>query len=318
MAHLSRPFIFGIQTRFVAFSAVPFRRFQAAMPRLFSSYIVTPPELNEALRNPEEGRIVPLCAAWFMPNDPEKRTGLGVFKQQRIPGSRFFDLDEIKDPDSPYPHMLPTQEMFEEGMASLGIRRDDKVVVYDAAETGLFSAPRAGWMLKVFGHPKVHLLNNFKFWVEDGYPVESGEPPVVEKSTYSVSNFSPGLVVKFAEMKEIARSNLQEGTEKTQLLDARPEGRWAGTSPEPRPGLPSGHMPGSISIPFPELLDPNTKTLLPAEKLREVFKAKGVDPEKPAISSCGTGVTAAIIETALEETNYVPRERRQLYDGSWT
>ncbi|KAL2010842.1 hypothetical protein VTN00DRAFT_3560 [Thermoascus crustaceus] len=289
-----------------------------------SSYIVTPKELHEALKKSPptkistSPRVIPLCAAWFMPNDPEGRKGIDVFRKSRIPQARFFDIDAVKDHESPYPHMLPTAETFAEAMSDLGIRRDDAIVVYDTEELGIFSAPRVGWTLRVFGHPNVHILNNHRLWVREGYPTESGEPAPVEKSNYPVPAYDTDLVVRFPEMKEIAKDYGKEGSEGIEILDARSYGRWAGTENEPRPGLSSGHMPGSKSMPFQELLDPETKTLLPGPELRKIFEAKGVDPAKTIISSCGTGVTAAIIETALGEADYGETRERRLYDGSWT
>lgn len=293
-----------------------------------------------------------------MPNDPQKRTGAEAFKRLRIPHARFLDIDKVKDLDSIYPHMLPTSDVFETAMQELGIKRDDQIVVYDSEETGLFSAPRVGWTLRLFGHEKVHVLNNFRLWVKEGYPVESGELDAAvmpeQKSGYTVSTMKPELVVNYAEMKQIAKNNLEteaaeakkeaeerkkeqeqenegEGEDKKsssssrkesasehQILDARPYGRWAGIDPEPRVGLPSGHIPGSISVPFNELLDPETKTLLPKERLREIFAAKGVKEGKPTISSCGTGVTAAVVDLALEQAGYVEKDNRRIYDGSWT
>ena len=290
------------------------------------SYIVTPKELSEALTKnvhtkiSTAPRIIPVCASWFLPNDPHKRTGQQVFKEQRIPSARFFDLDAVKDHDSPYPHMLPTAEGFAKAMQHIGIKKDDQVVIYDTKELGIFSAPRVGWTFKVFGHPYVHILNNFRLWVEQGYPIESGEPGDLNDgpSHYPEPSINPDMVVKFAEVKEIAKDYGKEGAEGIQILDARPRARWAGTAPEPRPGLSSGHIPGSISVPHSELLDPETGALLPAEELRRIFESKGIDPEKPIISSCGTGVTAAVIETALEEAGVGRADERRLYDGSWT
>ena len=292
----------------------------------FSSYIVTPKELSEALRKnvptkiSTAPRVIPLCAAWFLPNDPQSRTGKDVFKKKRIPSARFFDLDEVKDHDSPYPHMLPTAEGFAEAMKNIGIRRDDEIVVYDTEELGIFSAPRVAWTFKVFGHPTVHVLNNFRLWVQQGFPTESGDVAAIveEGSQYPVPILDSGRVVKFGEMKEIAKDHNKEGREEVTVLDARPKGRWAGTEPEPRPGLSSGHIPGSINIPHSELLDPKTGALLPRDRLREIFKSKGVDPEKPIISSCGTGVTAAVIDAALGEADSSGDINRRLYDGSWT
>ena len=289
---------------------------------MLNSYLVTPAQLSEALKaNASQGagpRIIPLCGSWFLPNDPQKRTGQQVFQEKRIPSARFFDLDAVKDHDSPYPHMLPTAEGFAKAMRGMGLKKDDVLVAYDSQELGIFSAPRIGWTLKVFGHPEVHVLNNFKIWVEQGYPTESGESSqTLETSDYPVPDFKPDMVVNFREMKQIAKDNGQ-GASSPQVLDARSYGRWSGKEPEPRPGLSSGHIPGSISVPVSELLDPESKTLLPGEKLKQLFESKGLDSNAPIISSCGTGVTAAVIDAALQESGFGDARNRRLYDGSWT
>jgi len=288
------------------------------------TYLVTPEQLSSALTNmippkiSTAPRIIPLCASWFLPNDPQKRTGQQVFQEQRIPHARFFDLDAVKDHDSPYPHMLPTAEDFATAMQKLGIRKDDEIVVYDSKELGIFSAPRVGWTFKVFGHPGVHVLNNFRLWVEQGYPTESGAMEAADESHYPVPQIDPEKVVKFAEVKDIAKHYGEEGAEGIQILDARPRGRWAGTSPEPRPGLASGHIPGSLSVPMSELLDSKMGALLPGEELKKVLLGMGVEGDKPIISSCGTGVTAAVIDAALGEAGLGRVEDRRVYDGSWT
>ena len=211
------------------------RQMQRARNVSFDSYIVTPKELSRALTKnvptkiSTAPRVIPLCAAWFLPNDPHGRTGKDVFEKKRIPSARFFDLEAIKDHDSPYPHMLPTTVVFAEAMKKLGIRRDDLIVVYDTEELGIFSAPRVGWTLKVFGHPAVHVLNNFRLWVKQGYTTESGEVAAIveEGSHYPVPSIDPGKVVDFAEMREIAKDHNKEGRDEVQVLDARPKGRWA-------------------------------------------------------------------------------------------
>ena len=293
---------------------------QIALP----SYIVTPKQLYDVLdQNVETGssespRTIPLCAAWFLPNDG--RTGQQVFREKRIPSARFFDLDAVRDYGSPYPHMLPTAEGFAKAMQNLGIRKDDHIVVYDTQELGIFSAPRVGWTLSVFGHPHVHILNNFRLWVQQGYSTESGEvaPVIEERSQYPIPEVNLREVVSFNEMKDLVQGHGKQGSENFQVLDARSQGRWAGTEPEPRPGLSSGHMPGSISVPISDLLDPRTKVLLSGEELRRLFETKGIDLKKPTISSCGTGVTAAVIDAALNEAGYGDKKDRRLYDGSWT
>ena len=290
----------------------------------FSSYIVTPQELYKALNKnaptaiSTAPKVVPVCAAWFMPNDPQKRTGLEAFKNKRIPSARFFDIDEIKDSESEYPHMLPTCDAFAEAMSNLGIKKDDELVVYDTEELGIFSAPRVAWTMRVYGHPKVHLLNNFRLWVKEDLPVETGPPEVPNITKYPVPSYNTDMVVKYAEMKTIGYDYGKEGAEEIQILDARSKGRFDGTEPEPRPGLSSGHMPGATSVPFQELLDPETKALLSSEELRKIFEGKNLDPKKPFITSCGTGVTAAVVEAALKEAQFGSEDDRRLYDGSWT
>lgn len=301
------------------------------------TYLVSPAELDAALKKNVSSKlstapkIVPLCASWFLPNDG--RNGRETFLAERIPRAQFFDLDAVKDPHSPYPHMLPSAQDFAAAMSKLGIRRHDSVVVYDSKELGIFSAPRVGWTLQAFGHPNVHVLNNFRKWVEEGYPTESGQPKAVDDVDYPVPQLDKSKVVAFEEVREIAKEQGLEGAEEVQILDARSLGRWKGVDPEPREGKPSfhcqnvysltiaglssGHIPHSISVPVSDLLDADTKTLLPAEKLQEVFKSKNIDASKPIIASCGTGVTAAVIDAALTEAGF-PTEQRRLYDGSWT
>jgi thiosulfate/3-mercaptopyruvate sulfurtransferase len=253
-----------------------------------------------------------------MPNDPEARTGKAAFTERRIPKARFFDLDKVIDKHSELPHMLPGPKKFAEAMAQIGIRYEDTVVVYDSVELGIFSAPRVAWTLKTFGHPKVHILNNFRLWVEEGLPLESGSIHSSDCCTYPIPEMDESKVASFEEVREVALDYNKEGAEGVQILDARSYGRWSGRDPEPRPGLSSGFMPGSINIPFDTVLDPATKAFFPPEKLREIFQGKGIDPNKPIISSCGTGVTACVLETALTVADYGNPARRRVYDGSWT
>lgn len=207
------------------------------------SYLVTPAQLNTVLqknihsRLSTAPRVVPLCASWFLPNDG--RNGYDTFIEERIPHARFFDLDEVKDPTSPYPHMLPTPQIFAEAMRRMGIRTEDSVVVYDSKELGIFSAPRVGWTLRAFGHENVHILNNFKKWVEEGYPTEKGPGREPYHVDYPVPELNTSVVVGFEEVRDIAKDMKKEGAEEVQILDARSKGRWAGTDPEPREGKSS-------------------------------------------------------------------------------
>ncbi|KAG9249083.1 putative thiosulfate sulfurtransferase TUM1 [Calycina marina] len=290
--------------------------------RCFSSYLVTPSELSDALKkNPPSKistspRTVAVCASWFLPTS--HLNGLQTFRKKRIPGSRFFDLDKVIDKRSPYPHMLPSASDFAKAMSGLGIKKDDTVVVYDSHELGIFSAPRVGWTMKTFGHDSVHVLNNFKLWVEEGLPTESGEFWDVDTCVYPIPRFDESKVIAFEEVRDVVKDQGKEGAEGVQILDARSTGRWSGADPELRPGLESGHMPGSISVPMSDLLDPVKKSILPGAELKKIFEAKGVDPNRPIVTSCGTGVTAAIVDAALNEAGYEAAGSRKLYDGSWT
>jgi thiosulfate/3-mercaptopyruvate sulfurtransferase len=212
-----------------------------------TNYLVTPHELDLALQKnvysklSTAPRIIPLCATWFLPNDPKKRTGKQSFLESRIPKARFFDLDAVKDKDSPYPHMLPSAEAFAKAMGELGIRRDDSVVVYDSSDLGIFSAPRVAWTLKAFGHDTVHILNNYKLWVDQGYPVETGDQVASFHTVdYPVSQLDSNKVVSFEELKEKVSEQGKEGAEDFQILDARPVGRFEGKDPEPREGRTAG------------------------------------------------------------------------------
>ncbi|KAF2666553.1 Rhodanese-like protein [Microthyrium microscopicum] len=298
----------------------------ASSQALLSSFLVTPTALSNALRKnvytklSTSPRVIPLCAAWFMPNDPKSRTGHAAYLAGHVPRARFFDLDAVSDKNSPYPHMLPSPEVFAQALGKLGIRRDDSVVVYDSAELGIFSAPRVAWTLRVFGHPEIHILNNFKTWVDQGLPVEKGEPEEkVSEESYPVPTIDSSMVESFDELKQrlSEQEGKKEGAEAFTVIDARSPGRFDGSDAEPRPGISSGHMPSAINIPFTDVLSARTKAFLSPEELRVYFECKNVDPKKPIVSSCGTGVTACVIDAALTEAGY-PQEGRKVYDGSWT
>lgn len=295
--------------------------------RPFSNYLVTPREFMQEFVNsipllsgrPEpESRIVPVCAAWFMPNDPHKRTGMQVYKEAHIPQARFFDIDYIKDDDSPYPHMLPSTHKYSSCCHHMGIKENDTLVVYDTAELGIFSAPRVAFTFRAFGHTgSVHVLNNFREYVRQGFPTVSGHPQkhmeAAGKHDYAAKpKFKPGGIARYGYMQKLA-----DGEGDAVAIDARSKGRFDGTADEPRPGLQSGHMPRSLNLPFTELLDPQTKAFLPTDKLREVLFGLGINEHQHIVSSCGTGVTAAIVDTALMEIGF-PQKQRKIYDGSWT
>lgn len=320
------PFLSGSLPRYSSCAFLLSLSYHSSLPttrRSMSSYLVSPSDLHNAIKtNPPsdispEPRVIPLCASWFPANDHKARTGSQVFRQKRIPKARFFDLDKVIDTHSPFPHMIPSAVDFAASMSGLGIRKEDILVVYDSKELGIFSAPRVGWMLKAFGHPKVHILNNFRLWVEQGLPTEQGEIRGFKHCAYPVPKLDEGKIASYEEVREAIMDHNKEGREGIQVLDSRSSDEFSGKYPGPRPDSPSGHMPGSINIPYDLMLDPETKAFLPSNQLMELFRTKGVDPLKPIISS-GTSITAYVIETALNETQYGSSDSRKVYDGSWS
>jgi thiosulfate/3-mercaptopyruvate sulfurtransferase len=245
-----------------------------------------------------------LDASFYMP--AEARDPHAVFAQGHIPGARFFDLELIADQETSLPHMVPTAGRFERGVAALGLNSGDHVVFYD--QKGLFSAARGWWMMKLFGHDHVAVLDGgLPKWRAEGRPVETGTPPPAAPGNFQAT-------LRASRLRGIGDmlANLQSGAE--QVLDARAAGRFTGASPEPRPGLPSGHIPGAASVPATDLLAPD-QTMLPPDALRARFAQAGVDASKPVVTSCGTGVTAAILTLGLAVAGL---PEGALYDGSWT
>lgn len=224
------------------------------------------------------------------------------YLEQHIPGAVFFDIEDLADHATSLPHMLPSAEDFSRSMSALGVGDDMAIVVYE--QEGVFSAPRAWWMLRTFGAQHVYVLDGgLHAWTEAGFPTKSGLGP------RPASNFHATLdrraVINLSQLRDRI-------TNRGQILDARPAARFNGTAPEPRPGLSSGHMPGAISVPFTELAEDGR--LKSAGKLRELFLAKNIDLKQPIITTCGSGVTAAVIALGLEG---VGAQNVSLYDGSW-
>lgn len=254
-------------------------------------------------------RVIAIDGSWYMPNSD--RNALAEFEQERLPNSRFFDVDGIKDSNSPYPHMLPTLADFNKAIKSLGIQKDDKLVIYD--RVGNFSAPRVAWTFQVFGHDDVQLLNNYPSYLQYSYPLERSNVEITP-SNYESTEFDSNGVLSFDQFVEI----VSDGSKRNQynILDARSYERFTGEAPEPRPGLPSGHAPGAKSLPFTKVLDENN-LFLKEPQLIEVLQSIKFEPEKPTIVMCGTGVTACILKTALDSIGY-NKKGIQVYDGSWT
>jgi thiosulfate/3-mercaptopyruvate sulfurtransferase len=219
-----------------------------------------------------------------------------------IPGAIFFDIEQLSDRSSPLPHMLPPPAVVSRSFSALGIGDNMAIVIYE--QEGVFSAPRAWWMLKTFGAQNVTLLDGgLRAWVEAGLPTESGDVSRAPAAFHA--KLEPNAVKDFSQMQHMIAAHAQ-------ILDARSAGRFSGALPEPRPGIQSGHMPGATSIPFTELADAGR--LKPAEELRRLFAAKGVDINQPITTTCGSGVTAAVIALGLELAG---AKQVSLYDGSW-
>lgn len=241
-------------------------------------------------------------ASWYLP--AAKRDGKAEYVDGHIPGAVFFDIDEVSDKSSDLPHMLPDPTGFEAAAAGLGVNTEDDIVVYDGG--GLFSAPRVWWMFRLFGARKVHVLEGgLPRWKAEGRPLEQGAAQR-QAGQFSVRFNKDGV----ASMADVA-SALKDKS--TQVLDVRAAGRFTGEAPEPRPNLPSGHMPGARNLPITELVA--NGALKSKEELLQAFKDAGIDPDAALITSCGSGVSAAIANLALEVAG---KPQPKLYDGSWT
>lgn len=246
--------------------------------------------------------IVVVDGSWYLPTmnrDPEAEYLAG-----HIPGAIRFDIDEIRDKSSPLPHMLPSPEAFASAVRALGIGDGMKIVVYDGA--GLFSAPRVWWMFRVFGARDVAILEGgFPAWQAEGRSVEQG-PGQPRQPRHFTARLNHAVV---ADLTDVQRA-LKTGS--AQVVDARPRDRFRGEAPEPRPGVRSGHMPGSLSLPFTDMVADGR--LKAPDEIRAAFETAGVDPDRPVITSCGSGVSAAILAVALRQ---IRRPAKALYDGSW-
>jgi thiosulfate/3-mercaptopyruvate sulfurtransferase len=242
-------------------------------------------------------------ASWFMPGDA--RDAKALYRERRIPGAVFFDIDEIADTESALPHMLPSPEKFASRMRKLGIGDGMKIIVYDNA--GIFSAARVWWTFRVMGHEDVAVLDGgFPAWERAGLPIEDGAPMPRGERHFSVQ-FRADLVADLADMRRIVERT------RAPVLDARPGPRFRGEAAEPRAGLRSGHMPGAINMPFATLIGAGG-LLRSREELATIFAEAGVELKQAPVCSCGSGVTAPIIALALARLG---RWDARVYDGSW-
>jgi thiosulfate/3-mercaptopyruvate sulfurtransferase len=263
-----------------------------------SRWLVAIPWLAENLNDPN---LVVVDGSYYLP--AMKRDARAEYLAGHIPGAVFFDIDEIADHSNKLPHMLPDAETFARHMARLGIGDGMKIVVYDGG--GLFSAPRVWWTLRLFGAKDVKILDGgFPQWRAELRPIESGI--VMRKLAHFTPRFDPSWVA------DMARVEKALGSGAVQVLDARPAERFRGEAPEPRPGVHSGRMPGSKSVPVAGVVE-NGRLASPG-RIKAALAEGGVDLEKPIITSCGSGVTAATMWLALDAIGKPPQA---LYDGSW-
>ncbi|WP_140985098.1 3-mercaptopyruvate sulfurtransferase [Asticcacaulis tiandongensis] len=247
----------------------------------------------------DEGKVKILDGSWALDGTDMQ----ALYRASHIPTAQFFDLEAISDRQSSLPHMAPPPEVFAGAVSQMGIAPTDHVVIYD--RQGLFSAARVWWTFRLMGHETVQVLRGgVPAWQAAGLPVSSDMLPKQPASypTPQVNNLS----ININDLKDILKSNTSA------ILDARPLARFKGEAPEPRAGLRSGHIPESLSLPFSALL--HDGALKPENELKTLFSALGLNKDTPVITTCGSGITAAIIALALFEAGY---DKVRLYDGSW-
>lgn len=264
-----------------------------------SPWLVTTEWLAERIGKPD---VVVVDGSSYLPT--QKRDAKAEYAAGHIPGAVFFDIDAIADHSTDLPHMMPGPAKFAEDVGALGIADTDTIVVYDG--TGLQSAARVWWTFRIFGAKNVFILSGgLPKWKSDGRPLESGpaKPRAVREFNAEMRASAVALVAD-------VQNALNTGN--AQIVDARPADRFRGEAPEPRPGLRGGHMPGAFSVPTSTIVKDGE--LLSKDDLTAAFQAGGVDLDKPVITSCGSGVTAAILWLALDALG---REPQALYDGSW-
>ena len=271
------------------------------MSEIASKLLVEAAWLAERLDAPD---LIVLDGSMHLPTT--KRNAYAEYKAEHIPGAMFFDIDDISDEKSPLPHTLPPAAKFASRMRKMGIGDGMRIIVYDTE--GLYSAARVWWMFRVMGHADVAVLNGgLKKWKAEGRPV-TDDVTQLRTPRHFTARLHHELVRDKADVMGLI------GSKTVQIVDARAAARFAGTAPEPRAGLRSGHIPSSKNVPFGSLLNADG-TMKSEAELTAVFKSAGVDPAKPVVASCGSGVTAGVIALALARLGQTDAA---VYDGSWS
>jgi len=267
-----------------------------------SNTFISPAELASQLEGSELNVV---DASWYLPSDG--RDPRAEFLSSRVPGAQFFDIDTVADLEHACPHMLPSEPVFTQCVQALGIGANSRVVVYDGK--GLFSAARAWWMFRVFGHDRVQILEGgLPAWIAAGYDTAEGPPTVAKPGVGFVAAHQPAWLAD-VEGVQVA---LSSGSHT--VVDARSASRFAGEEAEPRPGVRPGHIPGSTNLHYAQILSGDPAVLKPHSELEALFGDVGAVHGQPVVTTCGSGISACLLALALHELGRSPVA---VYDGSW-
>ena len=267
-------------------------------------------DAKEAIRAIQDNHGLAMDATFVLPTSD--RDAKAEFIEKRITGAVFFDINAVADLTSPLPHTMPDADIFTKHMQALGLNDDQMVVLYD--QSGMLSSARAWWMLRYFGHHNVAILNGgLPAWIDAGGITESGDQTLSQKGTFQAITPSTEAIISLTEMSALVA--LPPSERPKQIVDARSASRFLGTSPEPRPGMVSGHMPGALNCPVSELLDADSGLVKSADQIKASFIDAGVDLDKPIVTSCGSGVTACGLAFGLA---LIGKTDVAIYDGSWS
>ena len=267
-----------------------------------SDTFISPAELASQL---ERSDLNVVDASWYLPADG--RDPRAEFLSSRVPGAQFFDIDTVADLEHACPHMLPSEPVFTQCVQALGIGANSRVVVYDGK--GLFSAARAWWMFRVFGHDRVQILEGgLPAWIAAGYDTEQGEPTVAKLGEGFVAAHQPAWLADV----EGVQAALSSGSHT--VVDARSASRFAGEEAEPRAGVRPGHIPGSTNLHYAQILSGDPTVLKPHSELEALFDDVGAGHDQPVVTTCGSGISACLLALALHELGRSPVA---VYDGSW-